>query len=67
MYKKVRLMSPFPASISGRNGFMRKFSLVETIVDATICVPQRRFDPGVSWRKLFSLVRFCIVKSNNLQ
>ena len=48
MYKKVRLMSSLPASISRRNGFIRKFSLVETIVAATICVAQRRFDPCVS-------------------
>ena len=49
-------MSPLPASISRRNRFMRKFSLVETIVDATICVPQRHFDPGVSYFRGYAFV-----------
>ena len=49
MYKKVHLMSPPPASISRRNEFMRKLSLMETMKDATIFVHKKHFYPGVSY------------------
>jgi len=49
MYKKVRLMFLLHASISKRNAFMIKISLIKTIKDATLCMPQKRFDPGVSY------------------
>ena len=49
MYKKVRLMIPLPASISRRNGFMRKLSLMETMKMPPFAYHKRRFDPGVSY------------------
>ena len=49
-------MSALHASIGMRNGFMRKFSLIKIMRDATICGPQRRFYPGVSYFRGYAFV-----------